>query len=257
LKGRVSDKTIDLVKGMGGFGGFSKSGQVFNIEVDGEMQQITASQLAKRWLNDMDVEDAEFIKSKLGEKVTALEAKKARAEALTAESDQWFKGKQEEQAKAVEAQQTQAKEYHSTYEKQTGEWLAKQDALKDRTIPPTATDEEKKDIEQWNKHNAGIRAMVKMAVAPTSIADHVSIVTEAANSLVLSRDNARLKKENESLSQQLSKVQAGLSTTGKGGGSSLAKTKEKTKEDSVAETLRTPVTDSLKEAMEKLRQNQQ
>ncbi len=261
LKGRISDKTIDLIKGMGGFGAFSKSGQVFNIRVekDGEevTEQITASQLAKRWLSDMDVEDSEFVKSKLGERVNALESKKSRADALASESETWFKQKQEEHQKALEAQQNHAKEYQAKYDKQLTEWLGKQEALKDKTVPTTATPEEKKEIENYNKHNAGIRAMVKMAISPTSIDDHIAIVEQAATSLVLTRDNARLTKELDSLKQQYEKLRAGVSTTGKPGGGSISKSKDKPKDDSAAAQLNTPVVDSLRDAMDKLREGKE
>ncbi len=261
LKGRISDKTIDLIKGMGGFGAFSKSGQVFNIKVekDGDevTEQITASQLAKRWLSDMDVEDSEFVKSKLGERVNALESKKSRSDALASESETWFKQKQEEHQRVVEAQQNHAKEYQAKYDKQLTEWLGKQEALKDKTVPTTATPEEKKEIENYNKHNAGIRAMVKMAISPTSIDDHIAIVEQAATSLVLTRDNARLAKELDSLKQQYEKLRAGVTTTGKPGGGSISKSKDKPKDDSAAAQLNTPVVDSLRDAMEKLREGKE
>jgi hypothetical protein len=260
LKGRISDKTIDLIKGMGGFGGFSKSGQVFNIEVevDGEKttQQVTASQLAKRWLSDMDVEDSEFIRVKLGERVNALESKKSRAEALAAESDTWFKAKQDEQTKAVQQHQDSIKANQDAYAKWVSSWSDKQDWLKDKVAPADASDSDKAEIASFNKGNEAVRVLLKAAASPTTVDDYVALVEQAATTQHLRRENVRITKAHEELQQKYEKLRGGINTTGKSGGASIARAPVKAKDESASEALRTPVADSLREAMENLRVQQ-
>lgn len=253
----LSDKTVDLIKSMGGFEGFSRSSQTFTVNIKGEDGQVTptlvtGAQLARKWLDDMNVADAEYVKTKLGERFTAIDGKKRRADELAAGAETWFKEQQEQYNKVVAEQQTRATEYRTGYEKKINDWLAAQPNLKDKDVPATASPEEKKEIEEYNKHNAGVRALAKAAVAPQSLDDHVAIVQEAAQSLINSRENRALKKEIAALKEQLTKVQKGFSTTGKGGGSSI-QTAPKPKDTSAATQLATSAADSLREGMEKLR----
>jgi hypothetical protein len=253
----LSEKTIDLIKGMGGFEGFSRSNQVFTINVKdahGEVveQQVTAAQLARKWLNDMNIADAEYIKSKLGERFSAVDGKKNKLNELAAEAETFFKSQQEQQKQAEEKQRAAMLETHNAYKKWADEWAGKQDWLKDKPVLPTATPEEKKEIESWNRMNAGIREVLTKAANLTSVADYTALVEGAASHQHYKRENARIAKENESLKEQLSKIQKGISTTGKPGGSSI-QTATKKKDDSAAAQLATPATDSLREAMEKLR----
>lgn len=253
----LSDKTLELIKSMGGFDGFSRSSQTFTVNVrnnEGELVPtvVTGAQLARQWLNDMNVADAEYLKAKLGERFNAIDNKKRRADELAAGAETWFKEQQEQYQKAVQEHETKATEYRTGYEKRVNDWLATQEALKDKPIPATASAEERKEIEDYNRHNAGVRALVKAAVQPPSLDDHVAIVQEAAQSLIHVRENRALKKELAALKEQLAKVQKGFSTTGKGGGASI-QTVPKKKDDSAAAQLATSSTDSLRESMEKLR----
>ena len=257
----LSAATIKLIKGMGGFEGFANSSQAFTINVKDETtgevveKQITAAALAKKWLGDMNVGDAEYIRAKLAERFNAVDAKKRRTEELAADAEQWFKSRELEQQKQIETQQKHATDYFSSYEKQIGEWAAKQELLKDKPVPPAATPEERKEIEDYNKHNAGVKALMKMAANPTSLSDHVAVVQEAANALLQRRENTRLTKELAALKEKLDKLQKGVSTTGNRGGGSIAKVPPKKEDTSAAGTLSVSAADSLRDAMEKLREN--
>jgi hypothetical protein len=257
LSGLLSEKTVDLIKKMGGLEGFSRSNQVFTVDVaeDGEtvQRQVTAADLTRQWLNTMNVADSEFIRAKLGERINAADAKQRKAQELVEDSEKWFAERQREAAKQQEAQQNAAKEYYGTYEKRTAEFIEKEALLKDRVVPPNATPEERKEIEDYNAHNAGVRALVKMAAAPKSVDDHVAVVQEAARSLVNAREVKRLSKEVERLTEELNKVRKGVSTTGKPGSASISRTPPKAPDTSAASQLKTPVADSLREAMENLR----
>lgn len=253
----LSDKTVELIKSMGGFDGFSRSSQTFTVNMKGEGGElvptvVTGAQLARQWLNDMNVADAEYLKAKLGERFNAIDNKKRRSDELAAGADTWFKEQQEQYDKSVKDHETKATEYRTGYDKKITDWLAAQEGLKDKTVPANASTDERKEIEDYNRHNAGVRALAKAAVNPPSLDDHVAIVQEAAQSLIHVRENRNLKKENAALKEQLAKVQKGFSTTGKGGGASI-QTAPKKKDESAATQLATSSTESLRESMEKLR----
>ncbi len=254
----LSEKTIELIKGMGGFEGFSRSNQTFTINVKdvdtGEMRPtvVTGAQLARSWLNDMNVADSEYIKAKMSERFQAIDGKKRRSDELTAGAETWFKEQQQNYEKAVKEQENRVSTYRADYDKKISTFLESLDGLKDKPVPSTASAEEKKEIEDYNRYNAGVRALAKAAVHPASLDDHVAVVQEAANSLIASRENRQLKKENAALKEQLQKVQKGSSTTGKGGGNSILTT-PKPKDNSAAAQLQTSAADSLRDAMEKLR----
>lgn len=254
----LSDKTLELIKGMGGFEGFSRSTQTFTVNAKdpetGELKPtvVTGAQLARQWLNDMNVADAEYVKSKLAERFGAIDGKKRRTDELVSGAETWFKEQQENYNKAIEAENKRATEYRTGYEQKITKFLEGLEELKDKTVSPTATPEEKKEAEEHNRFNAGVRALAKAAVHPATLDDHVAVVQEAAKSLIHSRENKQLKKEIAQLKEQLTRVQKGFSTTGKGGGNSIL-TASKPKDTSAASQLATSAADSLREGMEKLR----
>ena len=249
----ISDATLKLIKDMGGFEGFSRSTKTFQINTADGAQTVTAAQLAKQWLNDMNVADAEHIRAKLAERINASDSKKRRAEELSADAEGWFKGQQEAYEKQVADSQRIAIDYRNSYEKKIDEWVSSQPGLKDKVVPANATADERKEIEDYNKHNSGVKALVKAAVAPTSVEDHVAIVRQAAEALITGRDLKAAQKEIASLKQQLEKVQKGVSTTQKSGGSSLSRGPAKKDDNSAEASFKTTAVDSLAAAMEKLR----
>ena len=256
----LSDVTVKLIKDMGGFDGFSRSNQTFKINVkdaDGEIveQQISAGNLAKKWLGDMLVGDSEYIRAKLSERYNAADTKKRRAEEMSKDAETWFKGVQEQQTKQAEHYQNTATEYRSNYQKKFDEWTGKQEALKDKVPAPTASETERKEIEEYNKNNVEVKNLIKMAMAPTTLDEHVSVVREAANSIIYKRDISRLERELASAKQQLEKVGRGTSTTGKPGGGALARVAPPKPDTSTAAMLRVPAAESLRDAMERLRDN--
>lgn len=252
----LKDATLDIIKNAGGFDAFSRSTQTFTVNVrgeDGEVTptQVTASQLARQWLNDMNVGDAEYIKAKLGERFNAVDAKKRRTEELVAGAEEWSKAQHqanlaasEQFAKAREAEQQE-------YSKWAGEFEKNQEWLKDKIAPANATPEEKADIEAYNNHNAGVRAVLKSASKLGSVKDYTSLVAEAATAIHFRRENARLQKELTAATDKVSRIQKGSTTTGKP--SQSIQSQPKKKDDSAAAQLQTSAADSLHAAMEKMR----
>jgi hypothetical protein len=256
----ISDKTIDLIKSMGGFDGFSRSNQTFTINTrdeDGQVieRQVTAAQLARSWLSEMNVGDAEYIKSKMGERFSATDAKARRAKELTEEAQTWFKTKQEQEQRAQQEQAQTMQNNVSAYTKTMDEWAAKQDWLKDKVAGPTATDAERAEVQAYNKHNEGVRALLKIAASPGSVTDYAALVEQAALSQHLRREGNRLAKENEALKEQLANVRKGMGTTPKGGAASIQQA-PKREASTAAQQLQTSSSDSLRDAMEKLRLGQ-
>jgi len=254
----LSDGTIKLIQDAGGFDAFSRSTRQFVVkerDEDGNDVDvpITAASLAKKWLNDMNVGDSEYIRSKMKEKFEAFDSKKRKAEELSSQSEQWFKDQQASQQRLIEDQQKLAEGYRSGYEREITDWEKQQEPLKDKQISPTATESERNGIEAYNNHNAGVRAMLKMAVAPTSLSDHVAVVKEAASALLLRRDNTALKKQLVEATEKLERLQKATTTTGKAGGSSLARGPAKGPDKSASGQLAVSATASLQEAMERLR----
>lgn len=254
----LSDATVKMVQDMGGFDGFSRSTKQFiikgkNEDGDDVDVPITAAALAKKWLNDMNVGDSEYIRAKMKEKFDSIDGKRRKAEELSSQSEQWFKDQQAAQQKLHEEQQQLAQGYRSGYEKEITDWEKQQEALKDKAVPATATAEERKEIEQFNAHNAGVRAMLKMAVAPSSLTDHVAVVKEAASALLLRRDNTSLKKQLAEATAKLERLTKATTTTGKAGAASISRAPAKTTDKTAAGQLAVSAADSLRDAMDKLR----
>lgn len=254
---KISDNTIKLIKDLGGFDGFSRSGQVYNVNVtdsngDPVTRQVTAAQLARSWLQEMPVGDAEYIRAKMGERFSAIDNKARRSKELTAEASTWFKNQQEQAQKAQEQAVQTMKENVAAYNKWADEWAAKQEWLKDRAVLPTATDAEKAEIEATNRHNAGVKQLLKAAGAPGTVADYTALIEQAATSLYLRRENTRMQKENEALKEQLAKIQKGVTTTGRPGGASI-QTQTKKPEPTISDSMKTSAADSLREGLERLR----
>jgi hypothetical protein len=253
----LSDQTIKLIEGMGGFDGFSRSSQTFTInerDPDGEVvpRVVTAAYLAKKWLGDMNVGDAEYIRAKMSERYTALDTKKQREQELLADANKWFEEQQKAQQQAVEKHQHAIQENISKYQKWADEWAKKQDWLKDVDPGANATEEEKKQAEAVNRHNSGVRQLLKSAATPGTVEDYTALVEQAANAQHHRRESERLSKQVASLQEELKRIRAGLSTT-KAGGGSIPKAAPKKADDSPAAQLQTPVVDSLREAMEQMR----
>ena len=175
----------------------------------------TAAQLAHEWLNGMNLADAEAIKSSLGKQQLLQSEKAAAKQALAAEATQYYEkqtaAQKEAQQAALASQQAAAK----AYEDWVKDAATKTDFMKDREVPAGATPEQKKEIEEYNKFNAELRASLKKH--PTTALEYGQLKLEAAEAHHMRRVAAEKDAEIESLKAQLARVRGATRTTSKGG----------------------------------------
>ena len=258
----ITDATVSMIKDMGGFDGFSRSSHTFTInvkDVDGEIveQKITASNLAKKWLNDMNMGDSEYIRAKLAERFNAVDAKRSKAREMEEDSSNWFKQQTESYKNSVSAQEKAASDYRDGYRKLGEEWEKGQDWMKDKAVSSATTEEEKAYAESHNKAISDARNLFKAGLAPTSLEEHVSIVKEAASAKYYRLESERLSKELSAAKQQLDRARGGVSTTGKPGGGSISRAPAKRPDNSAQTQLQTSAADSLREALESMRESRE
>lgn len=231
----ISQPTIDLITKMGGFEAFAQSSQTLPMarkDPDtGEVEtvEVPASQVAKRWLEAMSLTDAKFIESKLVERFQSRDAKKRELDKIAAEAQSYYKNLEEQTAaqrkQAEEANQKIISEYSAVKQK----WLESQSWLKPTEIPASATPEQRKEIETWNKQKELVPKLWDAAVSPKSVGEFADLVSRAASSVHLAKENSRLASELKAVQAQLDKVRSGSGTTPKNGSFSIASAPKKDK----------------------------
>ena len=87
--------------------------------------------------------------------------------------------------------------------------------------------------------------------------EHVSIVKEAASAKYYRLESERLSKELSAAKQQLDRARGGVSTTGKPGGGSISRAPAKRPDNSAQTQLQTSAADSLREALESMRESRE
>ena len=248
LKGHLSEKTIDLVNKMGGFSAFANSSQMFQVPVTDEngetvSRPITASNLARQWLNSLPLTDSKYIEAKMIERVNKSDEKTRRMAELAADAENHFKGQQEAQKKAFEAQQAAGVEASKRYENWAIDWQKKQDWMK-----------EKEGDEEHNKIVNEARQLLVKTVSVKNIDEVTELAGQLASVPYYKSQLARMQKENEELKQKVSGLGQAVRTTPRPGGSSLAASSRSTsKEKTVKDQMSVSALDSFKSDMEKLR----
>jgi hypothetical protein len=231
----IGDKMRETIAKMGGFDAFARSSVLFNVPTeDGKTQQMTAAQLAKAWLDGINVGDSEFIRAKMQEKMNTSEARAREIKRMGDEAETYFKTQREQQEKAQKEQQDHMTKLRTEYDSFRDKWISGQPWLKDKEIPANASAETRAEIEKHNKENALVRQLWEVAANPGSVEDYGQLVGRAAASVQLQRDLAEAQKRIAELEASNKKLQGGVRTTPTGKTVSIATPaakKEKTSED--------------------------
>lgn len=231
-KYQLGEPTLKEIEKAGGFSEFSRSNKVYTIkEVDanGDVVSVqkTASDLVKTWLNAMPVGDAEEIRSAMARQSMTKAEKKRFFEKETAEAEKYFKSQDEQRTKS----QQEAAANNEKLMKEYAEWADNQikskDWMKDKDIPPGASPEQKKQIEEHNEFTKQLRTMLKNP--PTNSADKVKeILLGGVEAHHLRKENGAQAAKIKALEAELSKLKNGTRTTPKEG--SLLSSSRKTEE---------------------------
>lgn len=217
-----ADGTMKAIEAEGGFAAFSRSNKTFTIqEADpdnpGQTKSVpkTAAQLARGWLDGMNVADAEAIRASLG-KQQLLQGEK---EAAIQKAQEEAKGYFENQSKAQREAAAQAQESTQKATKEYEAWVSKAevetDFLKDRVASDTASEAEKKAVEEYNEFNKQLRASLKKH--PTTALEYGQLKLEAAEAHHLRRTLGDKDAEIAALKEQLGKAKGAMRTTPRGG----------------------------------------
>lgn len=214
LKGYgLSDNTLKLIEAEGGFADFSRSRKTANIE--GEEKSY--AEIARQWLNDMTVADAEAIRAKLGEqrntadaKKRYIDAEKATAKEYFSKQDQQIQGYQEAQKKQAEAYAKQFNDFYTNTTTQT-DWMA------DKEVPADATPEQKKEIADHNRYASSYREILKQTLNAKTPQELLEIALDSVayhkTRVELARANAKIK----ALEAKEAKKKAASVTTSRSG----------------------------------------
>lgn len=227
-KYKLGDETLKAIKDAGGFAAFSRSRQTFPVvkEVDGEKQavQVTASELARGWLNHFDVADAELIRQSVGKQQLLGEEKKQAVNKAVEESKQYFEARQKEQGASQEAAKAHNDKLTARVKELVAAAYEETDWLKDKPIPANASDTQKKEITEYNTFTKQLRdGLLK---APTSPEEYIEVTKDAAYSHHLRRENGSLADQLKAAQAELARVKGATRTTPKAG--SLLKAPDET-----------------------------
>ncbi len=217
----VNQATMKAIADAGGFGPFSRSTQQFTVtEVDpgtGENVQVTrsAAELARSWMQAIPLDDAEFIKTAMGQQRLLSEEARVAKEKEAANFKEHYEKQEAAQRAAVEGRQAAERKAAEEYSNWLAETTSKTDWLKDVEIPANATPEQRQQIEETNEFNKQLRD--GLGKHPSTPLEYGQMKLEAAEAHHLRRTVGALESEVAALKEQLSKAKGAMKTTGKGG----------------------------------------
>lgn len=214
LKGYgIAEATVKMIEGEGGFAAFSRSQKT--AMVDGEAK--TYAEIAKDWLNGMNVADAEAIRAKLGEQRNTQDAKKRFIDAEKGKAKEYFTTQSEQYQSSVKAQQEAAQKQRELMENFYKKATTETDWMKEKEIPADASPEKKKEIEAENRaardYQKILHATLNVQTIDELLAAALDSVAYHKTRLDLARANKRIKE----LEAKESKRKAASATTVKQG----------------------------------------
>lgn len=229
------ETTLKLIEKEGGFAAFSASRATFPVVVQDPQDPAktktihrSGADIARDWLANMNVADAESIKATIGRQQLLRSEEQAAIKREQENAKTYFEqqtaAQRKAQAEATEAQKRTAEEFN----KWLGDVETKTDWLKDREVPANATPEQKKEIEEHNAFNAQLRDGLRKA--PNSVAEYGQMKLEAAEAHHLRRVMGQKDAEIARLTEELKKSKAAHRTAPKAG-SLLTQGGDKPKEE--------------------------
>lgn len=218
-KYNLGESTLKAIRDSGGFAAFSRSEKIFKIPqvVDGVQQHVamTAAELAKHWVDNLAIPDAELIRQAVGrQEVLSLE-RKATIERELQNANEYFSKKHEEEKRTREQVAESQRQMAERYNQLVAEAENSLDWIKDKEIPVGATPEQKKEIEEYNLTQRELRESFRKNITNTE--EYFELKRDAAFSRHLQREEARLKKELEAARAEIDKLKDSMKVTSKGG----------------------------------------
>lgn len=219
-KYQLGDATIKAIKDAGGFAAFSRSTQQFNVNQKndkGEVESVTvsAAELARNWLAQIPVADAELIKQSVGRQQMLADEKKSATEKAVAEAKTYFEQQETMTKKQREEAESANKKIKEDYDKWVDETYKKSDWLKDRPVDDAADADTKKQAEEYNKLQAQLRNKLKSA--PKDVVEYQEMAYDAAHAHFLRRETGELKSQLEAANAEITRLKEGMKTTNKSG----------------------------------------
>lgn len=220
LKGYgIAESTVKMIEGEGGFAAFSRSQKTTRIkDENGETGEVkTYAEIAKDWLNGMNVADAEAIRAKLGEQRNTLDAKKRLIESEKAKSTEYFKTREQEYQSSVKAQQEAALKQREQIDNFIKKATTETPWMRDKEIPATATPEQRKEIEAENKTASDLRNILTATLNVKTMEELLDAALDSVAYHKTRLDLARANKRIKELEAKESKRKAASATTVKQG----------------------------------------
>jgi len=223
-KYKLDDATMKVIKDEGGFASFSSSRKTYPVQEPdqdnpGEFKTVhkTASQLFNGWVNggSMDVVDAENIKASLGKQQLIKSEAQAAMQKAQDDAKVHFENMSAEKQKAQDELDASNKVIADGYKQWQKEIETNTEWLKQKPIPETASEEEKKALAEENEFSKQLRDGLDKH--PKDAKDYAKLQFDAAEGNHLRRTMAQRDAQIERLTAALAKQKGAMKTTNKGG----------------------------------------
>jgi len=199
-KNNAGEALLGLIKEEGGWFNFSKSQRLVTM-ADGS--KVSASELADQIVSALPFSDRKNVDSLAVEQISLRREKDRFIEAELKAADEFFKQREEENNRGAAEYQKQVKDAEEAIKKWRDKVAVENSFLKDKPIPPDATPEQKKEIEEENKASKEVNEYLQKSLQTKDIDGMLEIVLDATKFHHEKREKAKLASE-------LAKVKAEL-----------------------------------------------
>ncbi len=244
----AGEALLNLIKEEGGWRAFSDSSRTLTLpDGEGGTKQTTAADLADAVLKQLPLGERKEVEAAMMEQVQTKRDRERFFKEEQAKANDFFKKRDEDSQRQTAEQAKQfdeAKKTIETWQKgvETSDWL------KDRELPANATAEVKAEVEDWNKQNKQLKAILNKNLSANKLDELLPIIQESVlyynerrTASALRKENERLKAEVAAKDEAMTKFKTAGRSTQKSGSISIASTpqtsaekKPKTLEESFA-----------------------
>lgn len=207
---RAGDGLLKEIKEQGGWMKFAESNKTIVIKnSDGENESVTSAELADQILQALPLGDRKAVEAAMMEQVQTRRDKERYFREQEETAVKYFKKKDDDAAALnVEGQKRfdEAKKIIEEFEAKT---LAS-DWIKDKVPDPKASAAEKASIEEYNKYNGQLRAVLKKSLTAKGLPDLLETIADSVRYYDERRTSSKLLSDVEKLKKELAAKQAEL-----------------------------------------------
>lgn len=199
-KNQASPALLELIKNEGGWSKFSQSNKPVTLS-DGNT--VSSSELAEIIVSKLPFTDKSRLQSFTIEQIQLQREKERYFKEEQAKATDYFKNLEESNKKQTIEQQQKMQEMSKTIETWVSDIKSKNDWLKEKPIPASATAEQKAAIEEENKYTNQLNSLLEKNLKVSSINESLDLVFDATRYYQERRQTAKLLEENAKLKAQL------------------------------------------------------